>query len=91
MFDPKEIEKLARRLSEALPPQLHQIRQDLEKNFRAILEGFFSEMDLVTQKELEVQKKVLSRTREKLEALEKRVEVLERELEKLRGEKAQGE
>ncbi len=80
MFDPSQIEKLARRLGEALPPQVHQLREDLEKNFKAILQGFFSELDLVSREEFEVQKKVLLRTREKLERLEKRVEALERAL-----------
>jgi BMFP domain-containing protein YqiC len=38
-------------------------------------------MDLVTREELEVQEKVLMRTREKLEALQARIEALEGEQE----------
>jgi hypothetical protein len=50
---------------------------DLEKNLRAALAGLFAKLDLVTREEFDVQREVLSRTREKLGALEKRVAELE--------------
>ena len=53
------------------------MREDLEKNFRAVLRSSLSKLDLVTREEFEVQEAVLARTREKLEALEAKLEKLE--------------
>lgn len=51
--------------------------KDLEKNFRGLLSGAFSRLDLVTREEFEVQAQVLARARERLAALEARVAELE--------------
>ena len=45
-----------------------------------ILQGGLAKLDLVTREEFEVQRAVLLRTREKLEALEQAVQWLEAEL-----------
>ena len=74
MIDLKAIDDLARRLNDLVPPGLEGARADLEKNFRAALQAGFSRLDLVTREEFEVQKAVLRRTREKLEALERQLE-----------------
>jgi ubiquinone biosynthesis accessory factor UbiK len=50
---------------------------DIQKNLKALLMQQFARMELVTQEEFELQRQVLARTREKLEALEARVEQLE--------------
>ena len=50
---------------------------EFEKNARALLAGMFERLDLVSREEFEVQREVLSRTREKLTALEARVAELE--------------
>jgi BMFP domain-containing protein YqiC len=50
---------------------------DMKKNLRAVLMQQFSRLELVTQEEMDVQRQVLARTREKLEALEARVRQLE--------------
>ncbi len=71
------IDKLARRLAEELPQSLKSVRDDLEKNFRSVLQSGLSKLDLVTREEFEVQEAVLQRTREKLEALLARLEQLE--------------
>jgi hypothetical protein len=73
----KSVEDLARKLAEAVPEGLRSMREDLENNFRAVLQAGLSKLDLVTREEFEVQEAVLSRTREKLEALVKRLEELE--------------
>ncbi len=49
------------------------MREDLETNFRSVLATGLNKLDLVTREEFEVQRAVLARTREKLEALEKRL------------------
>jgi hypothetical protein len=71
------IEALAKKLADSLPGGLRTVREDLEQNFRSILQGGISRLDLVTREEFEVQEAVLARTREKLEALEKQVAEME--------------
>jgi BMFP domain-containing protein YqiC len=50
---------------------------DIQKNLKALLMQQFARLELVTQEEFELQRQVLARTREKLEALEARVVQLE--------------
>jgi BMFP domain-containing protein YqiC len=50
---------------------------DMEKNARAMMMGFFSNMDLVTREEFDAQAAVLASTRQRLYALEQRLRVLE--------------
>ena len=52
--------------------------QEIEKNVRAMMNQGFQKMDLVTREEFELQTKVLTKTREKLEALEVKVTALEK-------------
>ena len=76
-FDPRALEDLARRLSEAMPPQVQALRNDFEANFKSVLQAGLAKLDLVTRQEFDVQAGVLARTREKLEALEARLKTLE--------------
>lgn len=76
----RHIENLVERLNSTLPTGLQHVQKDLEKNFRSVLQSSFAKMDLVTREEFEVQRGVLVRTREKLEALESRVAELESKL-----------
>jgi BMFP domain-containing protein YqiC len=71
------IDKLAKTLAETLPQGLRSVRDDLEKNFRSVLQSGLGKLDLVTREEFEVQEAVLARTRQKLEALESRLKKLE--------------
>ena len=77
MFDPKAIDDIANRLAGAIPPGFNNLKEDIEKNFRAILQGALGKLDLVTREEFEVQKMVLAKTRSKIEDLEKRVAGME--------------
>ena len=81
-MDKKFIDDLAKKLHDAVPEELHQLKNDMEKNFHAILQGTFNRMDLVTRDEYDTQVKVLARTRAKVEELEAKVEALEKELKK---------
>ena len=81
MIDFKSIDALARRLSELVPPGLNAAGEDLQKHFRAALQSGLGKLDLVTREEFDVQRAVLLRTREKLEALERLVTELEARLE----------
>ena len=76
-MDPKVIDDLARRLSRVVPSGLREARQDIEKNFRTVLQNTLAKMDLVTREEFDVQTRLLARTREKLEALKKAMAELE--------------
>ncbi len=69
----ESIDKLARSLAEAVPEGLKNVRDDLEKNFRSVLQTGLDKLDLVTREEFEVQQAVLAKTRAKLEALESRL------------------
>jgi BMFP domain-containing protein YqiC len=77
MFDTKTIDDIANRLADAVPPGLSSLKQDMEKNFHAVLQSALGKLDLVTREEFEVQKAVLAKTRSKLEDLEKRVAEIE--------------
>ena len=67
------LDDLAGRLAEAVPQNLKAIGEDLERNFKSLLQTGLAKMDLVTRDEFDVQVAVLARTREKLEALEARL------------------
>ena len=54
--------------------------KDVETNLRALLASVFERLDLATREQLDVQERVLARTREKLSALEARVAELEARL-----------
>ena len=67
------IDNLARLLAETVPQGLRSVRDDLEKNFRTVLQSGLTKLDLVTREEFAVQEAVLARTREKLDALEQKL------------------
>ena len=73
MIDLAQLDDLARRLSGLVPPSLREGRDELQQNFKAVLQSGLARLDLVTREEFDVQRAVLARTREKLEALEQRL------------------
>lgn len=82
MIDLSNIDDLARRLSALVPPGLRgestdALREELQQGFKTVLQNGLSKLDLVTREEFDVQRAVLLRTREKLEALQRQVEALE--------------
>lgn len=77
-FDPKSLEELARRLADSVPPGLSALRDDLERNFRVVLQSGLARLDLVTRQEFDIQAAVLRRSRERLEELEQRIAALEK-------------
>ena len=77
MINTGKLDELARKLLDALPGNVRDLRADVEKNFRSALQSGFAKMDLVTREEFDVQAAVLARTRAKLESLEKQVAALE--------------
>jgi BMFP domain-containing protein YqiC len=84
-----KIEDLLRSLMQGLPPGLAAsaggLREDLENNFRAVLRANLGKLDLAGREEFDAQRKVLERTRARLEELEKRVAQLEADAAKSSG------
>jgi ubiquinone biosynthesis accessory factor UbiK len=82
MIDLNHLDDLARRLSALVPPGLREaaspeLREELQQNFKSVLQSGLAKLDLVTREEFEVQRAVLLRTREKLEELQRTVADLE--------------
>jgi BMFP domain-containing protein YqiC len=71
------LDELARQLADAVPRNLKALGDDLERNFKSLLQAGLAKMDLVTREEFDLHVAVLRRTREKLEALEARLAELE--------------
>ena len=69
------LNKIASAIAEALPGDLS---ADLRRNINTAVQSVLEKMDLVTREELEVQEKILRRTRDKLEVLEARITELEK-------------
>ena len=71
---------------ENLPAGLGSLKDEAERQVKAVVQGILSRMDLVSRDELDVQLNVLMRTREKLETLETRLAFLEVQLQSKRNE-----
>lgn len=80
MIDKTTLDDLSKRLADAVPTGLLSVRDDLEKNFQAVLQGALSKLNLVSREEFDVQRAVLERARIRLEALEARITELEKQL-----------
>ena len=74
------LDELARQLAESVPHNLKVLGQDLERNFKTLLQSGIERMELVSREEFDVQRAVLERTRAKLEAMEFRLAELEKAL-----------
>ena len=79
-MDKQFIDYLANRLADAVPPGMKSLQDDLERNFRGLLQSGFSKLDLVTREEFDVQARVLERTRQKLTALEQELQSLQQQV-----------
>jgi len=71
----KVIDEISRRIDELIA---NTPVEDVQRNVRALMSGWFARLDLVTREEFDVQQAVLQRTREKLAHMEARVAELER-------------
>jgi len=77
MLDPKKIEEIARQIGASIPPKFREVADDVEAKVKAVLQAKLSSLDFVSREEFDVQRQVLLRTREKLEALELQVQQLQ--------------
>jgi BMFP domain-containing protein YqiC len=78
-MDKQTIDALARRLAATVPAGIGAVREDLARNFAGVLGSGLERLDLVTREEFDVQRKVLERTRARLEALEARLAQFEQQ------------
>ena len=79
MIDLSQLDDLARRLSNLVPPGLRpsdELRDELQQNFKSVLQAGLGKLELVTREEFDVQRAVLAHTREKLEMLERQLDAL---------------
>jgi BMFP domain-containing protein YqiC len=79
-IDLAHIDELARRLSGLVPGSLRDSREELQQNFKSVLQAGLGKLDLVTRDEFDVQRAVLLRTRDKLNELQRVVDRLEAQL-----------
>ena len=77
MIDLGKIDEIVTKLSDSLPPGAASLRQDLERQFKAILQRAFEKMELVTREEFDAQTAILERLRIKLDSLERQLEQLD--------------
>ena len=76
-IDLAHIDELARRLSSLVPGSLRDSREELQQNFKSVLQAGLGKLDLVTRDEFDVQRAVLLRTRDKLNELQRAVAKME--------------
>ena len=72
------LDKLAEAVTSVLPGDLG---DDIKKNIDSALQAQFEKMELVTQEQLDIQQKILLRSRERIEMLEQEVSRLEKLIE----------
>jgi len=79
-IDLAHIDELARRLSSLVPGSLRDSREELQQNFKSVLQTGLGKLDLVTRDEFDVQRAVLLRTRDKLNELQRAIDRIEAHL-----------
>ena len=81
MINPQMLEGLSEQFTRLLSGDTQVPGQDaLKEQVKAMLQGTFDRLDIVSREEFDAQKAVLLRTREKVEALEKQLAELEASL-----------
>ncbi|NTS75714.1 accessory factor UbiK family protein [Catenovulum sp. SM1970] len=80
MIDTKKIEEIVQQVSDALPPGVKQLAEDVEGKTKQVLQQQLNKLDVVTREEFDVQTRVLMRTREKLVDLEQKLAELEAQI-----------
>jgi len=77
MLNAKKIEEIAKQVTDAIPPSLKTMANDLEDKSKSVLQRKLSQLDVVSREEFDVQTQVLIKTRTKLADLEARLTELE--------------
>jgi BMFP domain-containing protein YqiC len=74
MFDPKQFDDIAKTLFSILPASVQSIEKEIQQQFKDALQSAFARMQLITREEFDVERKVLSRTRDRLDRLQAQVD-----------------
>ncbi len=77
MIDSRFFDEISGALGRHLPPGVRNVKDDVEKNMRSVLQASLERMDLVTREDYEIQVALVTRLRARLAALEARVDDLE--------------
>lgn len=77
MINAKKIEEIAKQVTDAIPPSLKNMANDLEDKTKTVLQRKLSQLDVVTREEFDVQTQVLIKTRTQLSELEAKITHLE--------------
>jgi BMFP domain-containing protein YqiC len=72
------IDELSGDLAGRVPGLTESMREDVTRNFKALLQSTLRRLDLVTREEFEIQQQLLARLRSEVAALERSVAALER-------------
>jgi len=80
MFNPGTINQISEKISQLLPPGAQQLKADVDKKIRAVLQNQLAQLDFVSREEFDIQTRVLQRTRAKLETLEEKIKILEEKI-----------
>ncbi len=80
MINAKKIEEIAQQVTNAIPPSLKNVANDIEEKTKVVLQRKLSELDVVTREEFDVQTQVLIKTRAKLVDLETKLAAIEAKL-----------
>ncbi len=67
-------EPLSHLIDRLLPPE---VGEELRNNIHAVIQSYLERMNLATREELQVQEKILRRTRERVDELERRLQAME--------------
>jgi len=73
----QHINQLAEKIESLLPSGLKQVKNDFDEKLKKLLQQQLIKMDFVSREEFDIQRKVLIRTRQKLDQLEKTVQQMQ--------------
>ena len=72
-METKSIIELVEKIESLIPTGTSKMSEELREALKKAIEDHLHRLDLVTREEFDVQKQVLLKTREKIEALEKKL------------------
>ena len=73
-METKSIIELVEKIESLMPSGTSKMTEELRDTLKKTIEDHLHRLDLVTREEFDVQKQVLLKTREKIEALEKKLD-----------------
>lgn len=76
----KMLNKISQAIQSVLPPEL---TDEVKNNIDAVVKSNFEKMNLVTREQMDIQEKILARTRQRIIELEKQVKEMEGRLKAL--------